>query len=160
MLDWVVQRLDELEERRIQRGEKLCRLQQETTCGSAMRFQLSSKGRDVKSIEDHSPVGVGPVVIPQIIEVDNQSDLLDIQHPPNSLAVVVIRLGLNKRPSVDFSHSALRPQDSLGDASPLQKGRRSWNGMATHVVVEKLDELACTIPHEVVREHGPGILCG
>jgi hypothetical protein len=49
VLDWVVQRLDELEERRVQRGEKLCRLQQETRCGSAMRFQSSPYGRGVQS---------------------------------------------------------------------------------------------------------------
>lgn len=89
----------------------------------------------------HSPIRIRSLITPQIIQIHNQPDLVIVQHPPYGLSVIVILIRL-RHLSAGLSH--------------LWQSIRSKS--KTYIIVQKLYESSCSIPHQVVREDRTGLL--
>jgi hypothetical protein len=76
-----MQRLHKLQKRRVEGWQVRRRLQQQSSMSS---FPLDQR-------QEHLPIRICPIVISQIIEVDDQSDLLEVEHPSYRISVVVVR---------------------------------------------------------------------
>ena len=48
----------------------------------------------IQVISSDLPIRVGAVIVPQIVKVDNKSDLLEIEHALDRIAIIVVCLGL------------------------------------------------------------------
>ena len=93
VLDAVVQRLDQLLKGRVERRQVFGWPQKQAT-GSGKLPWLHVPALMLCAGEN-IPVRIYALIVPQVIQIDNQPDLLVVQHSPDGLAVVVLGIGLS-----------------------------------------------------------------
>ena len=88
------------------------------------------------------PIGILALIVSQVIQIDDQPDLVIVQHPPNGFTVIVVGIGLSCQ-LITFS-------------AAYHAGQRISN--EAHIVVQELDKATTSIPHQVIREDRSALL--
>lgn len=116
VLEGIMQPLNQLCQSSLESRQEGRRLQEKSAIHSAWSMWRSSS-------KVGSPIGIGAIVVSQIIQVDHQSDLLVVQHPSNRFTVVVICLCLS------ISHCPERQTVAACERwlSPTSSSRNSTN---------------------------------